>query len=496
MLVVLPTHNGDRNLTVGLAAHIAHLGGVKNHECLIVCPQQTNLGGIESFLCEAFGKLHVLRYTETLHGWPFGPNEAAAIAMTHCAVNPELKYHYLMLEPDCVPTTRFWLDMIDMDYRRCGKQILGVRIPTIEISTERQVGTHVIGVAVYPNNFAQVCPLVKSLVSMTAGYKNQNAMPMPWDAYFGPYASRMVADTTLIQHLQRVRNVSQDGQVTWDCPSLENALSQVNPQAVLVHGSKHPNFLAALTSPQPQTATQPIQDHASQVRSQEHREKHSGNAQGEELRESSPTPREESREQDGRRSSDERQPGREVVLADSAEKPKEKNYMGWSENAKVQARQMVESEKVRKALGIEFPLNTAEFARARFFHFNMKWPKVRSYAVKLGIQIYKKQKGELINEIVKKEISDGTESWVKELLPAPQPEPTPQVEPLPPVELENAPAPTGFGVSNAVTTAVQWKPVDENGRLVEPPGNTPALSDPRKEQMRQMLASRGLLKAS
>jgi hypothetical protein len=476
MLVVLPAHNGDRNLAANMAAHIARLGGVKNHECLIVTPQQTNLDGIDNVLREAFGKLTVVRYTETMQGWPFGPNEAASTAMIHCAASPDLPYHYLMLEPDCVPTTRFWLDMIDMDYRRCGKPVLGVRIPTIEIATGKQVGVHTVGVAVYPKNFAQICPLVRSLVSMTSGYRNQRAMPMPWDAYFGPYTSRLTADTTLIQHLSRVRNVDEHGQVTWDCPSLENAVSQVNPQAVLVHGSKHPDFLATIT-----VTPQPIQNHAPQIRTETNREQHQGDAQRQELRESSPPPREEKSGENGTCSLPERQPPNVAP---------ERDYMGWSKVPKVRAKQMIASEKVRKELGISFPLNTAEFARARYFHFQMKWPAIRSYATKIGVNIFKKDKGVLINEIVNKEIVDGRESWVAELKPI---EPEKLVEPLPPVALEEALPPANFGVSTTVKTAVQWKPMDANGRMIEPPTptNITPLPDAKKEQMRRMLAERG-----
>lgn len=485
MLVVLPLHNGDRNLAVNLSAHIQRLGGVKNHECLIVCPQRTNLDNIENVLREAFGRLFVLRYPETLHGWPYGPNEAAAIAMIHCAINPELQYHYLMLEPDCVPTTRFWLDMLDMDYRRCGKQILGVRIPTIEIATGRQVGTHTIGVAVYPKNFAQICPLVKSMVAMTAGYKAQGNMPMPWDAYFGPYTARMTADTTLIQHLRRVRNVDQTGAVMWDCPSLEDALSQVNPQAVLVHGSKHPDFLAALTSPLP-TTPQPTQNYANEIRSEKHREEHLGDAQRQELRESGSPPREENRQQDGGSRGDERKPEKEITP------PKRKSYMKYSELPHVRKRQMAEAEALRLEWGVKFPLDTAQFARARYFFTQVKWPEVRSYAVRLGLPIYKKKRGQLVNDIVDKEILDGKEAWTKEL--EPELPPAPPVEaaaPLPPVPVEEAPAATGFGLSRATNTAVQWKPVDAEGRLVEPPGKVIPLSDPKKEQMKQMLEARG-----
>lgn len=247
MLVVLLTHTGDRQLTVQLCDHIRFLGGVSKHECLIVSPAGTDMRGIEDVLREAFGNVYTHQYTATMKGWPYGPNEAAAEAMQHVWMNPALHYHFLMLEPDCVPVNKQWLDYIDTEYRRSGAQMLGTRIDTVEIATNRVVGKHTIGVAAYPKNFAKLCPLVKSIVGMTQEYHRQKAMPAPWDAYFGPYTARMTADTTLIQHLSRVRKQEPDGRVWWDCPSLENALSQVRPDAMLIHGSKDLAFLPAIT---------------------------------------------------------------------------------------------------------------------------------------------------------------------------------------------------------------------------------------------------------
>jgi hypothetical protein len=369
--------------------------------------------------------------------------------------------------------------------------VLGVRIPTVEIATNRQVGNHVVGVAVYPNNFAQLCPLVRNLIDMTNQYRMQNSMPMPWDAYFGPYTSRMTAETTLIQHLARVRHQSSTGEVRWDCPSLEHAMGQVNKQAVLVHGSKDPAFITTLTGEI---------SHAPQVRSESNSVQHTGNAPQQELRESSPPPRQESRGQDGGRSSNQRQQETEVggfPLLDG----------GYAENAKVRARQMREREETRNELGIAYPIDTAPFRRAVYLSIELPWPKLKQHAAALEVLIFKRKKSQVVNDVVAKEIEQGKEEWAKGLKKkAPEKEAVLDT----PVELM-PPVPTGsFALSNSNNGAhfhpslnVQYDVAqcDVNNpqgvRLT--PGATPAeenkISDARAQQMRELLRSRNLLTA-
>lgn len=464
MLIVLPTHSGDRDLAVALCEHIARLGGVQNHEALIVAPTGTNLAGIENTLRGVFGNVFVHTYPETMKGWPYGPNEAAMEAMMHVFLNPALRYHYLMLEPDCVPTTKFWADMLDMDYRRSGQHVMGVRIPTTEIATGRVVGTHTVGVAVYPKNFPQLCPLVKGLGNMTRAYHQQQGMPMPWDAYFGPYTAKMTAETTLIQHLSRVRQQTPAGW-RWDCPSLENALQQTNKQAVLVHGSKHPEFLRSIM-PYEKTANY-VQ--ATPAPATEVVHVQSGPANGQESGQPHPP------------SGD----GQKVVLTDKQVKKKR-----------------AQAEAVRKEFEIEAELGTPAFSRAVFFHTKMKWPDLKKYASKIGATIFRQTRNQLINGLIRAEIAQGIEQWVKDMQKAA--EPPPPASPLAPVALEDAPPVSGFGLSTSSKVAfaqgmkVEHGMVDEKtNRLIEPAVPIPggSLSPDRQEQMRKMLAERQLLPA-
>jgi hypothetical protein len=471
MLATLITHPGDRNLALQLCQQIQALGGVANHEALIVAPNGTDMNGIEDVLKNAFGRVETLFYAETMRGWPYGPNESAFWVMTHIHGSTSLKFHYLMLETDCIPVAKFWLDRIDAEYRRCGMPILGVKIDTKEIGSNRVVGKHTVGVAVYPKNFPQICPLVRSLRDMTSEYQRQNAIPMPWDAYFGPYAARLTAETHLIQHLSRVRQVGPKGEVTWDCPSVDNAMGQVNRDAVLIHGSKTPAFFSKLTGRAYAISQRKLESYDSP--------KFSEDAPRQAIRESEASPRDESRQQDGA--------GRGVEQSTPV-------LNGYSLNAKVRAKQIKKKEAIRKELGIEAQIDTPEFNRSFFFFTqDVKWADTRSYAGKnLRINVWRKSKAQLVNEIVAIEIKQRKEPWTKALPPIrdvsfdllPKEE-----RPLP---VEEAPlANPNFAVSQASRSAIEWADAGQAETAAEADARASNVISPQQqERMRQLLADR------
>lgn len=499
MLVVLPTHPGDRQLAVNLCEHIAHLGGVTNHECLVVSPAGTNMDGIANVLGGVFGKVFIHQYRASMAGWPYGANEIACEAMIHVLTNPNLRFHYLYLEPDCVPTIKWWLDLLNAEYRRSNMPILGVRIDTIEVATNKVVGRHTVGVAVYPKNFPMLCPLVRGIIPATQQYQQQRAMPPPWDAYFGPYASPRTADTDLIQHLKRKRYQDKLGNVTWNCPSLEDAISQVKKETILIHGCKFPEFIHRITG---RTPNAPI---ARKIESS-HLEQHRGDAQREVVRQSEEPPRGEGRQQNG--DSGSLRNGSEVPVKPTG-------------SEKVRLRQIAQAEAVRKELGIEAERGTPEYKRACYFHFEMHWNKVRQYARKLRVECLRKTKAWVINEIVRAEKEKGKEPWTKEIVAVEHKEIVPHgtiseepasEEPQPAWgEVKDEPA---LALSPAVPNAFEpSRTAGNNGGMpvmavpyggratITPEGQGPAptvdtgggLSPEREQQMRQMLIKRGLM---
>jgi len=467
MLAALITHPGDRPLALRLCQQIKALGGVSTHEALIVSPFGTDMNGIEDVLRESFGLVHTLFYRDSLKGWPFGANEAAGEAMMHIAANPALRYHYLMLEPDCLPVTKDWLTMLDMDYRRSGMPILGVRLNTTEIDTGKVVGRHTVGVAVYPKDFAAKCPLVKGVANMSREYQQQHAMPMPWDAYFGPYTAKMTAETNLIQHLSRVRMVDEKG-VHWDCPSAENAMSQVDRNAVLVHGCKLESFFAQLTG-QSHAETSQSQHPKEPARSQETRINRQDSV--------------DSRQEGGKQSS-------ERNGSHEPSEPVGKALDRYSKVPGVRKRQIAEKIKTARERGIVSPIDTPAYDREAHFHFSAKWNDVRAYAKEnLRLKVFGKTKGQLIAEIVATEIEQMKEPWTKALPRVSVPLVTAPILPVEEAPLETV----NFGVSKASNTILNWSDAGDAETAAEAIAKAPqnnGLSPDMQRKMQQLIADR------
>jgi hypothetical protein len=425
MLVTLITHAGDRALAVNLCARIQQLGGVQNHECLIVSPQGTNMDGIENVLKRCFRAVYVHQYAETLKGWPAGPNEAAAHAMLHCWTNNALLYHYLLLEPDCVPVGERWLDIIDITYRNSGNgtHVLGVKTDHWD-RNGRVIGRHTVGVAVYPKNWPEICSPIKTMIEMSFGYTQQKQTPPPWDVYCGPYTNRCTAETHLIQHLT-VNPTNEGGYFHWDCP-LESALQQVSPRAVLVHGCKNPEFLFKLTG------TKPAPIHAPQTRKIESHDppKHIGTAPRTAVQQNSA--------QVGSQNSEQASGGNRPV-----ESPKEIT---------------IAEQKRRKEIS------------------GMRWPRLKSYAAKIGVKVHRIPRPDIEIAVLEVERKERIEKWTQSL-PAP-------IDPILPVE-EMAPPIIVPPVSTATMTAIPW-----NSEETAPPEPGGKHSPQMQQAMRQLMAQR------
>jgi len=439
MLVTLITHPGDRDLTVNLCARIQQLGGVQNHECLIVSPHGTNMDSIENVLKRCFGSVFIHQYADSMKGWPAGPNEAAAHAMLHCWTNNALRYHYLMLEPDCVPTREHWLDVIDIAYRQAspsGTHVLGVKTDTRN-AQGAVIGRHTVGVAVYPKAWPEFCPPVKSMIEMSNGYRQQGHMPPPWDAYCGPYTNRCTVETPVIQHFN-LQPVAEGG-FHWDC-SVESALQQVSPKAVLVHGCKHPEFLSRLTGlkPQPVIPAVPPKERVSEAL-QRASEKHSALTV------------------------------KELVSLD----------------AQIHKEIKEGNQRQQETVAVH-PAEAKRLAELNAF----KWGKLKKHANALGVQVHRVSRPDITLNILATEKKQRTESWTKKLPEVP--EAAPVVEPPLDVPVEEAAPPlVAPPISTAVRTAISWNSDDGKEKSPFPPeGEDSKFSDPMKKAMMELIAKR------
>lgn len=426
MLVCLITHPGDRQLTVNLCARIQQLGGVRAHECLIVSPHGTNMDGIENVLKRAFAQVYVHQYAETMKGWPAGPNEAVTYAMLHIWGNAALRYHYLILEPDCVPVSERWLDMIDTTYRQSGNgsHVLGVKTDTRN-QVGAVIGRHTVGVAVYPKNWPQICSPIQKLIETTFSYVQQRVGPPPWDAYTGVYTNRCTAETGLIQHFT-VQPTMEGGHFHWDC-TIESALAQVNPKAVLLHGCKNPEFLTRLTGTKYETSPK-VEDLKIQI--------------------PKVYPILESRRVGERESGIS---GANAGVSESVGEHSQSVQESREQGSSSENRDLRESVPSRRA-----ELNS------------MKWAQFKSYAASIGINTYKTPRPELTDkvlEIEEHEMAKPVEEAAPPLTPPPM-------------------------ASTGIRTARPWNSVDGVPAKAPVPPDAGGISDPMKVAMLELIEKR------
>lgn len=247
MNVVFSFCKTDREQAARLAAWILKLGSVENHKCIIVHPNDTNTDGMEESLRQAFGSVEKFTYDAQLSGWPAGPNEQHARIAIAMARRPDKSGPWLFMEADCLPTRASWLNEIDTAYRLYGMPMLGALNNTFETATSRVVGKHVTGVAVYPQDFARRCPLVRNMIETSAEYTRSGHMPPAFDCYYEAYTVPMTYVSPLIQHFWKAQNFrEEDGQIICDFQRPYGATNAVSSEAAMVHGCKDFSLLEIL----------------------------------------------------------------------------------------------------------------------------------------------------------------------------------------------------------------------------------------------------------
>jgi hypothetical protein len=152
------------------------------------------------------------------------------------------------MEADCLPVNSSWLDAIEKGYRKGKKPIMGAFNNTTDERTGRVVGRHTTGVAVYPQDFARACPMVKSMISTCRNYFRQEKQPPAFDIYYAPYTVPITHESPLIQHFWKSHSFRRDsGQIVCDFQRpYSGSPNAVSDEAVLLHGAKDSSLLHIL----------------------------------------------------------------------------------------------------------------------------------------------------------------------------------------------------------------------------------------------------------
>lgn len=156
MIVVLPYADSDAALMFASLEWMAELGGCKGHDCLLLSALNVGKNTRESMRTEAsevFSEVFATQQGLTCgdESWPKGANILFDTAMHWMTENSDSAW--LWNEADCVPLKRGWLDLIETEYRTCGKPFMG---PILKQTTVfgKLWPAHMPGNGIYPNDTA------------------------------------------------------------------------------------------------------------------------------------------------------------------------------------------------------------------------------------------------------------------------------------------------------------------------------------------------------
>lgn len=231
MLCVLAYHHGDYTQAARLAKWIEELGGVRNHECMLVVSSTTTTVGVIEALQRAFKTVYLHTPVHEEHGWPQGPNSmwqdvARQISNPHPMALPAPQPWFWM-EPDGVPLEPQWLDKIEAEYTSAGKPFMGFKV-TINVP-------HMSGTGVYP---PQVEQYTNRLIDL--GTLNGNTAHA-WDLFFAADFQQFTHWTNLIHDVFW----KGPGEVLATFPDQES-LGYINAGAVIFHRCKDSTLIDQL----------------------------------------------------------------------------------------------------------------------------------------------------------------------------------------------------------------------------------------------------------
>ena len=149
--------------------------------------------------------------------WPQGPNWSFACAAEWCHQH---QWDFLLLEPDCVPIRRGWLDGVLREYRGCGRAYMGHYEPA---GADHQM--HLAGVAVYQWETYQRL--------------HWHEFHRAWDVTVGP---------TLVAEAHQSRTIQQEWGEMGKAPTFTTTadLERIRPDTQLFHRCKDGTLIARL----------------------------------------------------------------------------------------------------------------------------------------------------------------------------------------------------------------------------------------------------------
>lgn len=244
MNIVFAYHNGDAELALLSAKAITAFGINMGHKATVCATNDTALlHEIIEELKKSFPEVGRIQAQDGYNGWPLGPNQMFCDVSAHCySVNEP----WMFWEPDCVPMKSGWADDLEAEFKR-KPAILGHQYEGGMASNGKMIYKMIVGSAIYPPNFLDLCPSARSLDNYNLAYRQAGTMPDPWDVRCRWNFMAIGRDCPLMRTYWRSVNYQwKDGKIVFGAEDDEGKAIQgvtcpervISSQAVVIHGCK------------------------------------------------------------------------------------------------------------------------------------------------------------------------------------------------------------------------------------------------------------------
>lgn len=224
MLVALLVCQHDISDLRRLLNWISLLDGKLQHDALIACDAAVPYREALETRDEARRIFREVKFTTnqvSVTGWKEGSYSLFCAATKFIA--EKWPQPFLIVEPDCVPLRKGWLDEIEAEYQKCGKSFLGCIYDCTQPGLPNRLMS---GIAVYPADTATRLP--------------KKSLPVHWDVDGAEVMVNEGAHTRLIQHFFGKHLLPPTFVDTIRHGAAENALTRdfIPPETALFHRNK------------------------------------------------------------------------------------------------------------------------------------------------------------------------------------------------------------------------------------------------------------------
>ncbi len=154
---------GDKAQSMALARLVADLEDKPREDVIFLFSARFDSSQDKETIEYVARKFRVLQYTtkRKATGWPHGPNQMMADSYEHCVelwrrnkLPPNIQA-VMLIEADCVPLRKGWVDELIAEYKGCGRRFLGAWLKLGDANVE-----HVNGNCIMSIDFWKKCPAI------------------------------------------------------------------------------------------------------------------------------------------------------------------------------------------------------------------------------------------------------------------------------------------------------------------------------------------------